>query len=394
MNNTTMNIIMKKMNGCGLLTVIVAVCALLSAGCSSSNTVANETPGTINGPDSTSTINGPGTTNETPGTINGPDANGSPGTTNVTPADPLASGKTRAVYNYLSNLPNGSAKRILSGQYAESMSDIMGILSTTGKNVALLGMDYAWTPLSDAEVIAWSDAGGLVTVGQHFRNPATGRDVFDTTSVNMIALVTEGTALNTTFKGYLDTLATHLSTFQNANAVIILRLFHEMNGGWFWWGEKDPTQYKNVWKYTYNYLTNTKGLHNLIWNWSPYQLPTSETLDTTYYPGAAYVDIAGVSIYGRGNIIPAITGIPDNKPFAINEWGYHPGGMTYQYSSYPPANIAPLISSLKTNMPNAVYWMAWNGIYSMNYNTNTSTLLTDPWVITRDEIPVFGVTIN
>jgi hypothetical protein len=48
------------------------------------------------------------------------------------------------------------------------------------------------------------------------------------------------------------------------------------------------------------------------------------------------------------------------------------------------------MSSLKTAMPKATYMLAWNGVYSLNYATNVSTLLNDPWVITRDEIPVFG----
>lgn len=356
MNRITMNRIIKKGKAHALLTFVATVCALMSACAIVENA-------TISYPAAQST-----------GTL-------FPAST----ADPHALAKTRAVYNYLYNLPHGSSSRVISGQFTQDMSDTTGIYSATGKNAGLLGIDYAWEHPSNTEVIAWSDAGGLVTISQHFKNPVTGRGESDLTNVDLVRMITPGTALNSTFNGYLDTLAGNLTTLQSANVVVILRLFHEMNGNWFWWGGKDGTQFINVWKYTFNYLTTTKGLHNLIWNWSSYQ-----TLDKRFYPGARYVDMVGVSVYSQGNTISTVTGIPDSKPFAINEWGYHKGAQTWNPSSYPPANIAPMISSLKTNMPNAVYWLAWNGIYSMNYNTNMSALLADPWVITRDEIPAFG----
>jgi len=310
-------------------------------------------------------------------------------------ADPNANAKTQAEYNYLVGLQNNHT---LSGQYVENYADMATINTAAGKYPALLGMDYAWTPISDANIIAWSNAGGIVEVGQHFKNPVTGKlqnsdGSFDLTPVNLTQLVTPGTALNTTFKGYLDTLVTHLATFQSNNVTVILRLFHEMNGSWFWWSEVNsntPAQFKALWIYTFNYLTATKGLHNLIWNFSPYQGPNDGPINVDNYPGSAYVDMVGVSVYYGGNTIPSVTNIPDNKPFAVNEWGYDTGGQTYNTSSYPPVNIAPMITSLKSRTPKAIYWMAWNGIYSMAYNTGVSTLLADPWVITRDEVPAFS----
>lgn len=44
----------------------------------------------------------------------------------------------------------------------------------------------------------------------------------------------------------------------------------------------------------FNYLTNVKGLHNLIWVYSPDQ---SRAGPARYYPGADYVDIVALDAY-------------------------------------------------------------------------------------------------
>ena len=300
-------------------------------------------------------------------------------------ADPNANAKTRALYNYLYNLPTGSSNRILSGQFTQDMSDTTGIYNTSGKNVAILGVEYEWSRPPNTNISNWANSGGVIALSAHLKNPATGGTAFDTTNVDLPQVVTPGTALNTAYNHDLDGLAAWIQSF--GDTPMLFRTLHEMaDGTWFWWGVKGGTQYTALWRYTFDYLTTAKGLHNLIWTWAP-----NAVFDWSYYPGSSYVDIVGLDLYGQGNSFSQPSGyssIPDNKPFAIAEWGECPGGITWTPSAcIPPSISSSLMSTLKNAMPKAIYMLAWNGVYSLNYATNVSTYLNDAWIITRDEVP-------
>src|SRR5208283_1052230 len=190
----------------------------------------------------------------------------------ATPADPDASAQTRAVLNYLADLPNnGSSNRIVVGQFGVSSdpSDHQGVHTVTGKWVGMYSGDYIWenpprpsiTPAILAQAIAsvngkavsYFKEGGLVSISYHFENPAVpDGSPMDATPVDMWQLITSGTALNATFKRYLDGLAGGLAELQNEKVVVLVRFFHEMNEGFFWWGRNGtPAQYIAVWRYIF-----------------------------------------------------------------------------------------------------------------------------------------------
>jgi len=300
------------------------------------------------------------------------------------PADPQALPETQAVLTYLSDLPNHPDNRVVSGQHTYVTDNLIeNIYTATGKYVGLVGIDYFYENNSDtnAQIVAWSKANSLITVCHHWNNPATGGDAWDTTNVDFVQLITPGTNLNNVFNEYLDEVAAGFQTLQDNGVVVLYRPLHQVNGPWFWWGGKDPTQFKNVWMYVFNYMTQTKGLHNLLWVFS-----SDDAIDGSRYPGSRYVDIIGVDLYGSVTL-SKVGGYDDlptyNKPFSITEWGAcDPSG------GCPPQDISPLIASIKTNMPKTVYWMAWADQWSMYYNTGTAVLLNDPWVVTRDEIAI------
>jgi len=51
---------------------------------------------------------------------------------------------------------------------------------------------------------------------------------------------------------------------ETANVPIILAIFHETQpNGWFWWSKGTGAELIALWKYTFNYLTVTKDLHNI-----------------------------------------------------------------------------------------------------------------------------------
>ncbi|MCX4985415.1 glycoside hydrolase family 26 protein [Streptomyces sp. NBC_00572] len=96
----------------------------------------------------------------------------------------------------------------------------------------------------------------------------------------------------------LGFLAASLSYFAAYDIPVLLRPYHEMNGGWFWWGGRTPASFKKLWRITYDYLVKTKGLHNLIFVWSPNAWhPQGDDVPWNHYPGADVVDVVGVDDY-------------------------------------------------------------------------------------------------
>lgn len=107
----------------------------------------------------------------------------------------------------------------------------------------------------------------------------------------------------------LSYLADQLNYFAEYDIPVLLRPYHEMNQGSFWWGGQDPTAYKALWQIMYNYLVNTRGLHNLLFVWAPISWnPTGADVPWNYYPGAAYVDIVAVDYYNKTGAAGLSTG--------------------------------------------------------------------------------------
>ena len=80
---------------------------------------------------------------------------------------------------------------------------------------------------------------------------------------------------------------------------IIFRPFHEMEGGWFWWGRPFRTaeEFKELWRFTVEYLRDNLGVHNFIYAYSTdCKFKTSEEY-LTDYPGDKYVDVLGMDDY-------------------------------------------------------------------------------------------------
>ncbi|MEU6853061.1 glycosyl hydrolase [Actinacidiphila alni] len=136
--------------------------------------------------------------------------------------------------------------------------------------------------------------------------------------------------INGKFDAYITRTATAIA---DAKWPIVLRLAHEMNGGWYPWSEavngNKPGEYVKAWRHVHD-LFDKAGATNVIWTWSPNIIrPKPNVKLQPYYPGDAYVDWVGMTGYGVHEKTPETTFGPTirqlqtftKKPIMIMETG-------------------------------------------------------------------------
>lgn len=115
---------------------------------------------------------------------------------------------------------------------------------------------------------------------------------------------------------------------------IVYRPFHEMDGGWFWWGDKTknhtPELYKELFKLTVSYIKERSNL--FLFAWSSNNRPNAD-----YYPGDSFVDIVGFDMYYGYDVMSqnlielSEFATAHNKVAALTEVGY-PNSATDSYA--------------------------------------------------------------
>lgn len=185
----------------------------------------------------------------------------------------------------------------------------------TGKYPALWGTDFILSGTNDLgqdivnEAIDKWKNGYIITLmwhqGRPIDNPPYGWKESvqgKLTDAQWNELVTPGTALNTKWLAQIDKIAGYLKQLQDAHVPVLWRPYHEMNGVWFWWGNrKGENGIVKLWKMMYDRYTNYHHLNNLIWIWGANgirDIPQDEAYSyKDYYPGADYVDVLGADVY-------------------------------------------------------------------------------------------------
>jgi hypothetical protein len=111
-------------------------------------------------------------------------------------------------------------------------------------------------------------------------------------------------ALTATVRGAYDAdfrrIAAVIAAFQKP---VYLRFAHEMNGDWYPWGSgvngNQPADYVRAWRHVHDIFA-AAGAHNARWVWSPDALMTKAPPPIApLYPGDAYVDFVGLTVYGH-----------------------------------------------------------------------------------------------
>ena len=273
-----------------------------------------------------------------------PDANGTQAVVKTTDktltmTDPKASDSAKALYAYLQGLTesdqvlfghqNDVSRSVGTKDELGDVHDVTGSVSGIFgiDSLALFGSEAGGTDAKSAleNSINYSkkaaENGAIVTLSAHMPNFISAKikdngdgtyDFFDCNfneskdlSGDSLKKILPGGEKNKVFTAYLDTIATYANKLQESNIPVIFRPLHENTGGWFWWGTGNTAEsYKSLYAYTREYL-ESKGVHNMLYVYSPNGPLESEEEYMSRYPGDAYVDILAFDYYNDFNTYPA-----------------------------------------------------------------------------------------
>lgn len=296
------------------------------------------------------------------------------------------------------------------------------IKDMTGSYPAIRGFDfmnynplYGWDDGSTERAIDWAkNKNGIVTACWHinlptdFENYEVGEAVdwskcsYKNNSQFKIAnAVKEGTKENDYLNLAIEDLAEQFLKLQEAGVPIMFRPFHEAegNGGadgagaWFWWSQDGAKDYKELWKYLYNKLTDEYGLHNIIWLQNLYAW-SDESAE--WYVGDDYVDIVGFDKYDtQYNRHDGLTSGPNEDCNSNVYWSLVNYVKNNKMAAVMENSTIPSLANMQTEKASWLYFCTWydngqdNFISGDNYNNpeTVKELMTSDYCINLEELP-------
>ncbi|HEY0950905.1 glycoside hydrolase family 26 protein [Nocardioides sp.] len=173
-----------------------------------------------------------------------------------------------------------------------------------GRRVSVVGFDLQ--ELADGETYQFADPpldrlaalaqqGAVLSASWHTTNPHTGGGYADRSWTSLDALLSTTTPEGIRFWADFEAKLDLLRRFQEAGVALVLRPFHEANGGWFWWGKPDPTTYRALWTMMQRRAWDA-GVHNVVWAYS-FAARTRSGIRAPDRLLPAHVDVAGVDSY-------------------------------------------------------------------------------------------------
>ncbi len=356
------------------------------------------------------------------------------------PADSSATADAGAVQAYLAALTRDALPGVIAGQntgHGSQILDAAGLTGyapligaleqQTGEAPGVIGLDYEHDRIfTSAELSAANQVliehwqkGGLVTINWSPHNPwlndesdldnhpgtwTDTRNAGDNLKdVDLRQLVDPQSSIYLLWRRKLDRVAVALQELQAAGVVVLWRPMQEMNGNWFWWGiatsSNDPAPYVAVWRDMFRYFTEVKGLHNLLWVYSPARGPNGAAEQASIrpagwlYPGNAYVDVvAGTAYNDTLEIQDYRAYLSFGKPVAMAELGSALGGALGRTGSLD--NLL-YVTRMHLTYPAVAYWVSWhnwdNGdgtqeLKAIVSNRNANDLMHSPQTISRRSV--------
>ena len=311
--------------------------------------------------------------------------------------DKNASTETVALFYNLRNL--GKSKTLIGQQDAFNSfyqnSGSSDIKKTTGNDPSILGSDFMFITDKDNPNNNWyvqqenkiiqdtKDAytkGMINTFCWHLREPYNEKSFYsaDMTSeqrTDAFKSLLPGGKFNDWYKKKLDKVASVVSNLKDTNGKqipIIFRPFHEFDGNWFWWGANYCTteEYISVYRFTVNYLRDTKNVHNILFAFSPDNSYTTPSSYLSRYPGDDYVDVLGMDNYGdfdnKGTSGASLANsklklisdlaISKNKIAALTETGYRVTSTTPAINNWFSTYLYDAITNNNLQIAYVMFW--------------------------------------
>jgi len=299
----------------------------------------------------------------------------------IEPVNPNLNPTARKVLAYLDSVYQ---KKMLAGYnvYVHTPDDY----EQTGMQAAVWGRDIQW--LGDpAEVAAHAKRHGyILTLHWHW--------YFDEDSawtgkrkqpVDLANVVTPGTPEHARAMTEIGATADMLQVFEDLDIPVLWRPLHEIDGGWFWWTDKEtPENTAKLWRMMFEYLTHQRKLDNLIWVYSAGVGNKTAEQRRRFYPGSQYVDISGIDIYGV-----------DYRQDTEKYWAYYkvmaqvsPGKML----ACGECDAIPDPAKTQSGeLPKWLYALPWWGAPSARRPVDWALFtMRHDFIVTLDELPVFG----
>ncbi|MGY5451917.1 glycosyl hydrolase [Agarivorans sp. MS3-6] len=292
-------------------------------------------------------------------------------------------------------------------------NEMVRIEKVTGKRPVIYACDFglgwnAYEKAGDAiytgcaeDLILKAKQGHVVQISNHLISPInTFSDNFKTAVSNQeyARIFETGSVERARWLDIMDEVAIGLEKFKQADVPVIFRPLHEMNGDWFWWGADNAeggtaerqALFVKLYQDMHKYLSEDKGLNNLIWVYSPDRGRPSLV---EYYPDDAYVDIVGLDAYFNGqadidDLKADYRVMTDtfNKPYALTETGprsnWNPNG---RWLPKTPFDYHHLIKDIEKDMPKTAFFITWNTGFGPSWNLNAKEAFNHPWVATLGE---------
>jgi mannan endo-1,4-beta-mannosidase len=184
-------------------------------------------------------------------------------------------------------------------------------------------------------------------------------------------LMTQGTDLHNQWEKQVDSIAVYLKKLQQAKVPVLWRPYHEMNGDWFWWGER-VGEYSTIdlWKMLFNRMVNHHKLDNLIWVWNVDRPGTPIRNFANFFPGDKYLDIVSLDVYGsdfKQTYYDSLKVLAKGKPLYFGEVGNPPSMDVYK------------------NQPNWTGWVIWAGMVRNMSKKECQTMVNDRRMLFQED---------
>jgi len=264
-------------------------------------------------------------------------------------SDPLATCQTQSLYQQLKNL---RANHLLFGHQNSTLEglgweDLNGFedksdcLEAVGDYPAVVGFDFVRGFIFQRHTIRAHERGAMITFSDHMDNFKTRGGAWDAQNNSVAGVLEAGSAAQNRLIQHLDKVASFFNGLLDENGdliPVIYRPFHENTGDWFWWGTPYCTaeEYVALWKFTVDYLRNTRNIHHVLYAYSPSD-PAFLGGYNARYPGDDYVDIIGFDSYAvvayEMFLVPNAQLVVEfaaqrNKVAALTEFGVN-GGIQF-----------------------------------------------------------------